>query len=356
MIKNSSYLRNRIIGASLIVIGTVGISGCVSPPKASTLAGIAAACPVQTDMSITGTINIAWQPIANTDVIVKDMQWLEACMPNATINWSKYSSGADVVQAFGSGSADVGIVGSGPAVKMLAEPLNLDVKIVWIDDVIGAAESLVGNKNLDSFNDLTGKKIAVPFGSTAHFSLLSALNESNISSADVQLINLQPDAMLAAWQRHEIDAAWIWDPTLSELKESGEVLLSSADTARLGRPTFDLSVATTEFINKNSSFMRMWTTLQSKAAERLKNNPEAAAESVALQLGVSPEEASKQIQGYVYLTAKEQSGPDYFGGSLERVLHENSIFLSKQGIIDYSGGEKLYEKAVESEFIEGLSK
>jgi len=236
---------------------------------------------------------------------------------------------------------------------MLADPLNMNVKIVWIDDVIGTAESLIASEKYHSIEDLRGKRIAVPFGSTAHFSLLSALNEVRINPSQVELINLQPDAMLAAWERSEIDAAWIWDPTLSELKKNGNVLLSSADTAENGRPTFDLSVATSDFIENNGDFMRVWTQLQSKAAEILNNSPLDAADSVALQLGISPAEAAKQIEGYEYLPANLQAENKYFGGGLEKVLQENAIFLEKQGIVESHGGSDRYTNSTWPNAIKG---
>jgi taurine transport system substrate-binding protein len=37
--------------------------------------------------------------------------------------------------------------------------------------VIGAAEALIVKKDIKLIADLKGKKVATPFGSTAHFSL-----------------------------------------------------------------------------------------------------------------------------------------------------------------------------------------
>ncbi|MBX4372902.1 aminotransferase class I/II-fold pyridoxal phosphate-dependent enzyme, partial [Mycobacterium tuberculosis] len=45
------------------------------------------------------------------------------------------------------------------------------------------------------------KRIAVPFISTTHYSLLSALKHWGIKPGQVQIINLQPPAIIAAWQQ-----------------------------------------------------------------------------------------------------------------------------------------------------------
>ena len=76
---------------------------------------------------------------------------------------------------------------------------------------------------------LIGKKIATPFASTAHYSLLNALKLNGISEKDVELLDMQPADIYAAWQRGDIDAAYVWEPTLANLLSDGKILLSSAD-------------------------------------------------------------------------------------------------------------------------------
>ena len=50
---------------------------------------------------------------------------------------------------------------------------------------------------------------------------------------------MQPNQIAAAWERGDIDAAYVWDPALAELKKSGKVLITSGDLSKLGKPTFD---------------------------------------------------------------------------------------------------------------------
>ena len=67
---------------------------------------------------------------------------------------------------------------------------------------------------------LKGKTIATPFGSTAHFSLLQAIADAGRGrQRTTSSINSEPEQIAPAWGRGDIDAAWVWDPTLSELEE-----------------------------------------------------------------------------------------------------------------------------------------
>ncbi len=341
-----------VLSVALVVAG-----GFIDPdrtvhPDASS----ASSCPVQPDPSVTSTVRIAWQPIANGDLVVKDKDWLSACLPNATIHWAKMNSGGDVLQAFGARSIDIAQVGSSPAVKGVSAPLNLDLQIVWLNDVIGKAESLVvRDDSVKSLADLSGKTVATPYGSTSHFSLMEALRQADRTDK-VRLVNLAPDAMLGAWQRDEIDAAWVWDPTLTSLTEAGgHVIMSSADTAEAGAPTFDLIASTTDFATANAGFMTVWTQLQEQATTLMNDKPDEAAASLAVQLGISTDEVKKQFTGYTYPTAEEQLGTDYFGEQLAKVLYDSAQFLKSQQTISVVASAGHYAAVPNATYIKEIS-
>ncbi|MGP9681661.1 taurine ABC transporter substrate-binding protein [Brachybacterium sp. AOP3-A1-3] len=338
---------------------TLALSGCVSSGRTSHPDNFAGdvACPVDPDPSITTTARVGWQAIPNGDLVVKDLELLEACMPEANISWIKMNSGGDAIQAFGSESLDISQVGSSPAVKSASPPLSKDVKVIWISDVIGDAESLiVKDPDVEKLADLTGKTIAVPFGSTAHYSLLTALGEEGLTGK-VRVINLATDAILAAWQRDEIDAAWVWEPTLTQLVESGHPILSSKDSAGLGAPTYDLVAGTASFLEENPDFLRMWTLVQAEGTRLLTEEPDEAAVSISVQLGVPVEDAQKLLDGYLYPTLQEQAGPEYFGGDgLAEAFSGTDEFLEQQREIDALADSSVYAEMPYGDAIEEAAK
>jgi taurine transport system substrate-binding protein len=331
-------------GAALLVL-----TGCVETGRDTTASGGAASeCPWEADESVEGSVTLGWQASPTGDLIVKDLGLLEACMPNADITWSQFSSGADVVQAFGSDSIDIGMLGSSPSTISLSQPLELPIKVVWIQEVIGEAESLVArDEAITDLAGLTGKRVAVPFGSTAHYSLLQGLAVEGMDSTGVEMINLAPDAILAAWQGGEIDAAWIWNPVLGQLLEDGTAIYSSADTAEAGRPTYDLSAATASFVEENPEFMTQWATAQDYAVQMILDEPDTASESIAIQMGISPAEAGDQLSGYIYLPATEQASDEWLGGKLADDLIATAGFLVEQGSVDGASPEQAYRDAVD---------
>lgn len=348
----------RRIALALAVAVTLVLGSCTTAEQAADDAAAedATECPIEIDESVTTSVQIAYQPIPNGDLIVRDEGWLEECLPNATIEWNQFSSGAEVVQAFGSGTIDLGLLGSSPAVMVISPPLDIDAQVIWIHNIIGEAESLVAHGDTTRLADLVDGTIAVPYGSTAHLSLLNALSDAGMTAGeDVTLINLQPDAMLGAWERKEIDAAWVWHPTLEVLLEDGTLIMSSEDTAQTGTATYDLAAATREFIDSNPEFMTAWTKLQDLAVKQITDDPDRASQNIAAQLGISPDEALTQMEGYVYLPAAEQAAPDHFGGGLANDLNATGEFLVNQQEIPSSAPAEHYANAVYSDAIEQVA-
>lgn len=338
----------------------LALAGCTTAREAEARAnannGSAVQCPVEVNKSATGAVRLGWQAIPGANLLVKDKGWIEACLPNVTVTWIKFDSGADVVQGFGSGSVDLSTLGSSPATKALSAPLNVDMQVVWIDDVIGAAESLVvKDPDVKKLADLRGKTIAVPFSSTSHFSLLMALQAANLTpGTDVKLINLSPDKILAAWSGREVDAAWVWDPVLSELTEHGHLITGSQETAAQGKPTFDLEGATRKFVSANPGFMDTWTALQDHAVGLLTGSEQAsAAQSVAVQLGSTPEAVRSQLKGYTYPGAVDQVK---LLAELPAQLKATAEFLATQGEVDAVSDLSVYRAGIYSTSIEKVAK
>ncbi|MEU5951257.1 glycine betaine ABC transporter substrate-binding protein [Streptomyces sp. NPDC047525] len=294
-------------------------------------------------------VRIAYQAIPNADLVVKNHRLLEKALPEAEVKWVKFDSGADVNTAVIAGSVDFALAGSSPVTKGLSAPLNIPYKVLWIHDVIGENEALVAKKGIGSVKALKGKKIATPFGSTAHYSLLAALDSAGLKASDASLVDLQPQDALAAWQRGDIDAAYVWTPTLTDLKKDGKVLVTSRQLAEQGKPTADLGVVTDAFAAEHPKIVDAWLKAEDQAVKLAKSDPDKAADAIGAELNLSPEAARKQLAQLVLLTADQQRGADYLGrpgapGALAGNLHDAAGFLKAQKAIDAVPERSAFEK------------
>jgi len=139
-----------------------------------TMTALLAACgeenkPVETETE--GVVVIGTMNLVNGDLIAQYEKWYETelGMKAKVVN---FNSGKEVLTALAADKVDISQVGTSPATLALSN--NIDIKVIFIGDIIGTAESLVAKNesNINSVKDLAGKKIATPFASTAHYSLL----------------------------------------------------------------------------------------------------------------------------------------------------------------------------------------
>jgi taurine transport system substrate-binding protein len=300
-----------------------------------------AACGSDDDSSGGGSgdksIRIAYQAFPSGDLIVKNQGWLEEALPDYDIEWTQFDSGASINTAFVAGSVDIAAIGSSPVARGLSAPLDIPYQVTWILDVAGDNEALVARDGtgISSVEDLEGHKVATPFSSTSHYSLLAALDQAGVDSSKVDLIDLQPQDIVAAWEQGTIDAAYVWLPALSQLRESGTDLISSRELATNGKPTLDLGVASTDFIEGNPEAISAWRQVEARALRLIADDPDAAAQAVAQELSIDPADAADQLTQGVFLDPAELTTDEWLGtpdapGNLAVNLQDAAKFLVEQ--------------------------
>ena len=242
------------------------------------------------------------------------------------INWKQFGGGGEVIKAMASGAVQVGEVGSAgiAAAMSRGEPLEL----FWILDDIGDAEALVAKNGsgINSVADLKGKKIAMPFNSTTHFHTMVALEQAKINPADVQILNMRPPEIRAAWQRGDIQATFIWDPVLAEVKKDGKVITSSGKiSADTGKATFDGYVANKDWAKSNRDFMLKLVKAMADSDANYRNNQakwnkdSAEVKAVAKWSGAKAEDVPAGMSLYRFPTASEQASAKWLGGGKDGV-------------------------------------
>lgn len=293
-------------------------------------------------------ITIGTMNLVNGDLIAQHEKWYEDEL-GVKVKIFTFNSGKEIVAALGSGEIDIGECGTAPAA--LAISSNIDVDVIFISDVIGAAETLVAKNDsgISSVKDLSGKKIGVPFSSTAQYSLLNTLKLEGISENDVKIFDLKPDDIFSAWQNGEIDAAYIWYPVLGRLLENGKSISNSEQLAENGIITADLFVVRSTFAEKNPELIKKFVALQLKANDMIFNNPQKATKDIAEILGVTERDAAEQITKFKYLKADEQK--NLLDNSMAQILKSTADFLVEQKSLKKAADLEKFQKKINSKFI-----
>ncbi|AJR06581.1 taurine ABC transporter substrate-binding protein [Photobacterium gaetbulicola] len=257
-----------------------------------------------------------------------------------SIKWRKFDSGARAITAMASGAVDMTVAGSSPIASAASN--GIDMELVWVMENIADAEALVVRKGsgISSPSDLKGKTLGVPFVSTTHFHMLFALEQFGLTEKDVKLVNMQPGAIVAAWQRGDIDGAFIWDPALGTIKQDGEVLITSKQLSAWGKPTFDGLIASKSFTQSHSGFVTEFLTVLAKTDEEYRSNKEGfsadhpIAVSVAKLTGGKASNVPEAMSLYEFPTVDDQLSCQWLGceaqGGAVKALEATSQFLLQE--------------------------
>lgn len=296
---------------------------------------------------VIGTMNLV-----NGDLIAQYEKWYENEL-GMKVKVIHFDSGKDVISALASNSIDIGEAGTSPAALAISN--NLDIKVIFVGDVIGAAETLVAKNDsgISSVKDLAGKKVATPFASTAHYSLLNALKLAGMTETDCQLLDLQPDDIFAAWQRGDIDAAYVWYPVLGRLMETGKSITNSEELASKGIVTADLVVARTPFIEEHPDVVKKFIEIQLKANDMILDEPQKAAKEIASVLEISEKDAAEQITQFKYLKANDQI--EILEKLMAKTLKDTADFLVEQKSIKTAPSLEDFNTKVTAEFVKNVS-
>lgn len=274
----------------------------------------------------------------------------------ASVDWRKFDSGAGVLRAMASGDVQIGNIGSSPLAVAAAQKLPIEAFL--LASQLGNSEALVVKKNINTPKDLIGKRIAVPFISTTHYSLLAALKHWGIKPSQVQLVNLQPPAIIAAWQRGDIDGAYVWAPAVNELEKEGKVLTDSAEVGSWGSPTLDIWVVRKDFAQQHPEIVTAFARSALDAQQAYLNSPDSWLKQsdnlskLSRLSGVPEAQVPGLVKGNTYLTAQQQV--EQLGKPVNKAIVDTAQFLKAQGRVPQADND--YSSYVTSRFVEPLVK
>ena len=253
------------------------------------------------------------------------------------IKWVQFSSGSQAAQALASGAVQITSIGSVPLTSAVSN--GVDAKLFWILEGIGANEQLVARKGtgVKTISDLAGKRVGVPVGSTSDLDLFYALQNAKV---EANVLDMQPDAIVAAWSRGNIDAAFVWDPALSKIKQSGHVLTSSGAICKsAGICTFDGLAVASDWAKKNPQFMQKFVNELDRITRQYTEHPKQwtadseMVKKIAKLNGADPSSVPQVLAGYEFLTASHQASKQWLGGGALKSMQIGAKFLTQRGAI-----------------------
>ncbi|MCM2449057.1 ABC transporter substrate-binding protein [Agrobacterium vitis] len=178
-----------------------------------------------------------------------------------------------------------------------------------VDDSPGQ-EGCWARPGITSVADLKGKAVAA--NSSAEITLAGLLADAGLKLGDLDYRNLPATEMAAALSHGDIEAACVWQPLLTRLKEAvpqGKLLGTDRETEMFRRfgtmAAGDIVIVSREVVEKYPNQARAIAAGVLKGADLTIENPQEAAAMVAEYFKQSPEEMLKAIQSFQYFGSKD---------------------------------------------------
>lgn len=305
-------------------------------------------------------VTIGYLNLVNAQLLSKALGYHEKAM-GVPVKWVRFDTGGQVNAAFAAKQLDFGSMGNPPAATGVTRDMAYEAVVVL--NMLESVEGLVvkANKDIKSPKDLVGKRFAMPFGSTAYYVSMSMLRDAKIDPSSVTLIDMNPADALEAWKRDEIDAAYVWEPSLDKMVTSGgRMLVDSKEMGKRGLATWDISAVTTSFSASHPELVKAFVQSECAAIDFWIRDPEASAALVAKELSISLADAKRMMQGTGMVPCAKQTGPAYFGTTVAKGKFVDSLvdiaaFFKSTGRLPATKDREAYARFINPAYLEQLN-
>jgi NitT/TauT family transport system substrate-binding protein len=262
---------------------------------------------------------------------------------------------SDSLQAFNTGKIDMLNIAACDTIA----PYNQGVKfkIVQINDNSNGADGLVANSKYKTIRDLKGQAVVTEYGTIEHFFLLKALESAGMSENDIKYTNMTVNDSGTAMLAGKIDAACVWEPSLSLAlgNKNNHLLYSSAQTPGL---IPDLLIANQNLIDSDRKDVENLIKVYYDALAFYKKNPDKAVSDMAKQAEVKSSEMKTMMAGSKLFSVQDninamtQKQNDF--SYLPYALTETAKFLKNCKMVDTVPSNT--KDLIDASFMKDLSK
>lgn len=240
---------------------------------------------------------------------------------------------SDSLTAFNSGQLDGICIAASDAVAPANE--GIDFKMVLVNDNSAGADGLVVHDGINSITDLKGKSVATELGTLEHMFLLKILKDNGMTIDDINFVNMTINDAGPAFIAGSVDAAVLWEPTLSMAVEGGGKLLYSTKSEPGLIP--DTLAVRTEVINSSPESVQGVVNSWFDGVELLKAKDETFMKAIYDGAELSAEDYQVMLDGVTIFDkamneATFAKGEDYT--SLPYTVEKSAEFLKDVGMID----------------------
>jgi NitT/TauT family transport system substrate-binding protein len=247
-----------------------------------------------------------------------------------TVELKKYDGFAELSGAYKNGDVQGKANLTLDAIQEAYE--GLDHKVVAVIDHSNGGDAIIAKPSIENFAEIKGKKVAFEHGTLEEFFIRYALEQYNLTVADIIPVNLNAEESALALQRGEVDVATTYEPFVSETlgKMRGSIIFSSKEAPGL---ITDVLTFRSDFIKENPETVQAIVRAYFKGIQFWQEHREEATALIGKELGVTPDEATEQVAGLTVLDLDDNRTAFTFATGLSSLygnMRYTGEFVAKQ--------------------------
>lgn len=202
------------------------------------------------------------------------------------VEWTSFNAGPAEVEALIAEEIDIGYIGPVPAINANVKT-NGEISILSNACDAGAVLIKRSDVDINSVQDLAGKKVAIPqVGNTQHLCLLSLLEENGLKSTeeggDVTIVAVENSQLQTMFEKGHVDAALPPEPWGSILERNcgAQVVLNYDEIMLSGNYPTAVVIARNEFMDSHPDVVEKFLGIHSEMTDYYNGNKDAAADII----------------------------------------------------------------------------
>lgn len=213
----------------------------------------------------------------------------------------EYPSASEVLRAFRNQALDGMVISLDELLVLAAD--DQKPKIVLVVDVSHGADVVLGRGQMRTMHDLKGKRIAVETGALGAYMLSRALAVNDMKVSDVEVVHLESNEHLEAYQQGRVDGSVTFDPFRSKMIKAGATTVF--DSARIPGEIVDLLVVREDVLTRSPERLKALLGGWFKAIDYLRKDPTDAARRMGVRQQTSGEQFLITLQGLRFPSREE---------------------------------------------------
>ncbi|NEP15368.1 MAG: ABC transporter substrate-binding protein [Leptolyngbya sp. SIO4C1] len=222
---------------------------------------------------------------------------------NANVELQWFDGYLESMEALAAGQLDGNCQTLNDTISFAADAVNGEVAVLVNDNSAGNDKIIVAEE-INTIEDLAGKKVAVEEGVVDDFLLTLALQDAGMERSDVEIVPLETGAAAAAFAAGKADAVGAFPPfwlTALEREGSKELISSAAYPGAIP----DLLVVSQTLIDERPDQVQALVNTWFDILAFMEENPARADEIMAERAGVTTEELQLFKEGTRMFTLED---------------------------------------------------